>query len=145
MEKTTLIASVDALGKNNEYMSAEHYNLFGAHIRQQLSEMLNTRSKAKSDFAGSERNAADPIDKASLDAEKETHLRREANLTMNIKKAESALRAIGNEEYGFCSSCGGDIGLVRLLAAPFALRDMECERANEIKAKQLTGVNIKVY
>lgn len=145
MDKNTFIQSLDALGPEHEYMSEQQYHIFEAHIRAQLDAMAATHQSAKETFSQGDSKAADPVDKASLDEEREAHLRREASLSINMKKAGAALRAIKSEDYGFCQDCGAEIGLVRLKVAPFTLRDMECERAHEIKQKQNTGANIKVY
>jgi len=56
-----------------------------------------------------------------------------------IKKIDSTLELIDNDDYGFCSACGVEIGIRRLEARPTATLCVDCKTLDEIKEKQITG------
>jgi DnaK suppressor protein len=53
-----------------------------------------------------------------------------------IKKIEESLTRLDNDEYGYCESCGIEIGVRRLEARPTATECIDCKTLNEIKEKQ---------
>ena len=46
---------------------------------------------------------------------------------------------IKQDEYGWCESCGDEIGIKRLEARPTATHCIDCKTLDEIKEKQLSG------
>ncbi len=56
-----------------------------------------------------------------------------------IRKIEQSMEAIKNEDYGFCETCGIEIGLRRLEARPTATLCIDCKTLAEIKEKQNNG------
>ena len=54
-----------------------------------------------------------------------------------IKKIDSTIEAIAQDDYGFCESCGIEIGIRRLEARPTADKCIDCKTLDEIKEKQL--------
>jgi DnaK suppressor protein len=46
---------------------------------------------------------------------------------------------ISNGEYGYCETCGVEIGLKRLEARPTATQCIDCKSLDEIKEKQTRG------
>lgn len=54
-----------------------------------------------------------------------------------IKKIEVALQKIKNKEYGYCESCGVEIGVRRLEARPTATLCIECKTLAEIREKRV--------
>ena len=46
---------------------------------------------------------------------------------------------INNGEYGYCETCGVEIGLKRLEARPTATQCIDCKSLDEIKEKQIRG------
>ena len=53
-----------------------------------------------------------------------------------IKKIEESLNRLDNDEYGYCESCGVEVGIRRLEARPTATECIDCKTLNEIKEKQ---------
>jgi DnaK suppressor protein len=53
-----------------------------------------------------------------------------------IKKIEESINRLDNDEYGYCESCGIEIGVRRLEARPTATECIDCKTLNEIKEKQ---------
>ena len=54
-----------------------------------------------------------------------------------IKKVDEALGRIENGEYGYCNSCGVEIGLKRLEARPTATLCIDCKTLEELREKQV--------
>ena len=53
-----------------------------------------------------------------------------------IKKIDNTIEAIVQDDYGFCESCGIEIGIRRLEARPTADKCIDCKTLDEIKEKQ---------
>jgi DnaK suppressor protein len=54
-----------------------------------------------------------------------------------IKKIDETLEKIDAHEYGYCESCGIEIGLKRLEARPTATLCIDCKTLDEIREKQV--------
>src|SRR3546814_2557952 len=70
-------------------------------------------------------NFPDPADRASQEEEFSLELRARDRERKLIKKIDKTLQLIEDEEYGWCESCGVEIGVKRLEARPTA--DMRSE------------------
>ena len=46
---------------------------------------------------------------------------------------------IDNDDYGFCETCGVEIGLRRLEARPTATQCIDCKTLSEMKERQNQG------
>jgi DnaK suppressor protein len=56
-----------------------------------------------------------------------------------IKKIEKTLTKIEDDDFGFCESCGIEIGIRRLEARPTADLCIDCKTLAEIKERQMQG------
>ena len=54
-----------------------------------------------------------------------------------IKKIEETIAKIESQDYGYCESCGVEIGLKRLEARPTATLCIDCKTLDEVREKQL--------
>ena len=54
-----------------------------------------------------------------------------------IKKIDETLSKIKEGEYGYCNSCGVEIGLKRLEARPTATLCIDCKTLDEIRERQV--------
>ncbi len=54
-----------------------------------------------------------------------------------IKKIDETLGKINQHEYGYCDSCGIEIGLRRLEARPTATLCIDCKTLDEIRERQV--------
>jgi DnaK suppressor protein len=66
-------------------------------------------------------------DDASDVFEQEKNLTLQRNLTELLQRVDHALSKIANNTYGRCDECGGEIGLARLQALPYANLCIECK------------------
>jgi len=79
---------------------------------------------------------ADPVDRASQEADFSIELRTRDRERRLIKKIEQSLDDIKNSEYGYCEDCDAEIGIRRLEARPTAKKCIDCKTFQEIKEKQ---------
>ena len=82
-------------------------------------------------------NPPDPADRATLEEEFSIELRTRDRERRLIKKIDSTVEMIANDDYGWCDSCGVEIGIRRLEARPTANKCIDCKTLDEIKEKQL--------
>jgi DnaK suppressor protein len=54
-----------------------------------------------------------------------------------IKKIDETIGRIDADEYGYCESCGVEIGLKRLEARPTATLCIDCKTLDELREKQV--------
>ncbi len=60
-------------------------------------------------------------------------------LLMSHDKIAVSIEQIKQDDYGWCESCGDEIGIKRLEARPTATHCIDCKTLDEIKEKQLSG------
>ena len=80
---------------------------------------------------------ADPNDRASQESDMALELRNRDRERKLIKKIDETLQLIEDNEYGWCDSCGVEIGIRRLEARPTATLCIDCKTLAEIKEKQI--------
>lgn len=123
--------------KGESYMSDEQYVHF-RHIliewkKQLMEEVDRTVDHMKTDAA----NYADPADRATQEEEFSLELRTRDRERKLIKKIDESLITIDTGDYGYCESCGIEIGIRRLEARPTATQCIDCKTLQEIKEKQI--------
>jgi DnaK suppressor protein len=125
--------------KGEEYMNEaqqEHFkNMLLSWKRELMEEVDRTVSHMKDEAS----NFPDPADRATQEEEFSLELRTRDRERKLIKKIDSTMERIENDDYGFCDQCGVDIGIRRLEARPTANLCVDCKTLDEIKEKQLTG------
>ncbi len=84
-------------------------------------------------------NFPDPADRASQEEEFSLELRTRDRERRLIRKIESTIELIDQDDYGYCESCGIEIGVRRLEARPTATLCIDCKTLDEIKEKRLHG------
>ncbi|WP_286234524.1 RNA polymerase-binding protein DksA [Thalassotalea sediminis] len=124
---------------NEEYMNAEqleHFKKILEAWRTQLREEVDRTVTHMKDEAA---NFPDPVDRAAQEEEFSLELRTRDRERKLIKKIEKTLQLIEEDDFGFCKSCGIEIGIRRLEARPTADLCIECKTLAEIKERQLAG------
>ena len=122
-----------------EYMSpeqVEHFTKILTAWRNQLREEVDRTVHHMQDEAA---NFPDPVDRASQEEEFSLELRNRDRERRLIKKIEETLDKIEEDDFGFCDSCGIEIGIRRLEARPTAELCIDCKTLAEIKEKQMAG------
>ena len=83
---------------------------------------------------------ADPNDRASQESDMALELRnrdRERKLIKKINETIAKIDSIDSDDYGYCDTCGIEIGLKRLEARPTATLCIDCKTLDEIRERQL--------
>ncbi len=123
--------------KGEEYMNdrqIEHFTgILQSWKRDLLEEVDRTVHHMKDDAA----NFPDPADRASQEEEFSLELRTRDRERKLIKKIEKTLTRLDEGDYGYCDSCGVEIGIRRLEARPTATLCIDCKTLAEIKERQL--------
>lgn len=84
-------------------------------------------------------NFPDPIDRAAQEEEFSLELRNRDRSRKLIKKIQETLKKIKDKDFGYCDSCGVEIGIRRLEARPTANLCIDCKTLAEIREKQMAG------
>ena len=80
---------------------------------------------------------ADPNDRASQESDIALELRNRDRERKLIKKIDETIAKIDANEYGYCDSCGIEIGLKRLEARPTATLCIDCKTLDEQRERQV--------
>ncbi|MCY1207531.1 RNA polymerase-binding transcription factor DksA [compost metagenome] len=123
--------------KGEEYMSDRmraHFTDILNKWKQELMEEVDRTVHHMQDEAA---NFPDPADRASQEEEFSLELRARDRERKLIKKIDETLQLIEDNDYGWCDSCGVEIGIRRLEARPTATLCIDCKTLAEIKEKQL--------
>jgi DnaK suppressor protein len=125
--------------KNEPYMSDEqlaHFRQILQNWRQDLMEEVDRTVHHMQDEAA---NFPDPADRATQEEEFSIELRTRDRERKLIKKIDNTIDRLDAEDYGYCDTCGIEIGLRRLEARPTATQCVDCKSLDEIKEKQIHG------
>lgn len=122
---------------DEEYMNEaqrEHFrmilNTWKAELSHDIDRTVHTMQDEVTMFA-------DPNDRASQESDMALELRNRDRERKLIKKIDETLEKINENEYGYCESCGVEIGLKRLEARPTATLCIDCKTLDEIREKQV--------
>jgi DnaK suppressor protein len=121
------------------YMSAAQFDHFRDILlkwRQELMEEVDRTVHHMQDEAA---NFPDPADRATQEEEFSIELRTRDRERKLIKKIDQTVDRIDQEDYGYCDTCGVEIGLRRLEARPTATQCVDCKTLDEIKERQTHG------
>ncbi len=123
--------------RGESYMSdsqLEHFrNILLTWKQELLDEVKRTVEQMKQDA----NQHADPADRATQEEEFSLELRTRDRESKLVRKINKTLAAIDAEDYGYCESCGIEIGIKRLEARPTATLCIDCKTLQEIKEKQI--------
>lgn len=111
-----------------------HFTQILQNWKQELMEEVDRTVNHMQDEAA---NFPDPADRASQEEEFSLELRTRDRERKLIKKINDTLSRIEEDDYGFCDSCGVEIGIRRLEARPTATLCIDCKTLAEIKERQL--------
>jgi len=120
-----------------EYMNARQL----AHFRRMLEEMKRDLSQDIDRTVHTMQDEAtifaDPNDRASQESDMSLELRNRDRERKLIKKIDETIARIDAGEYGYCESCGVEIGLKRLEARPTATLCIDCKTLDELRERQV--------
>lgn len=123
--------------KGEQYMSAKqlvHFRNILISVKDELRDDIERTVHTLQDEATV---FADPNDRASQESDIALELRNRDRERKLIKKIDESIERIENGEYGYCDSCGIEIGLKRLEARPTATLCIDCKTLEEHRERQI--------
>ena len=126
--------------KGEEYMGEEQLQHFKNLLTAWKTELMEEVDRTVSHMQDEASNFPDPADRASQEEEFSLELRTRDRERKLIKKIDKTIEHIDADDYGFCDSCGVEIGIRRLEARPTANKCIDCKTLDEIKEKQVGSV-----
>lgn len=123
--------------EGEEYMNDEQLQHFSNILNNWKSELMQEVDRTVTHMQDEAANFPDPNDRATQESEFSLELRTRDRERRLIKKIEESLKDIESGDYGFCETCGIEIGIRRLEARPTATLCIDCKTLDEIREKQL--------
>ncbi|MGL1832913.1 RNA polymerase-binding protein DksA [Rhodocyclaceae bacterium SMB388] len=120
-----------------EYMNEKQLNHFREILEAARREMMADIERTVHAMQDEATVFADPNDRASQESDIALELRNRDRERKLIKKINETLERIKAGEYGYCDSCGVEIGLKRLEARPTATLCIDCKTLEEIRERQM--------
>ena len=127
------------IGEGEEYMSDEQLEHFRQLLLQWKRNLMVEVDRTVHHMQDDASNFPDPNDRATQEEEFTLELRTRDRERKLIKKIDEALKTIDTGEYGFCETCGVEIGIRRLEARPTATQCIDCKTRDELREKQTFG------
>lgn len=123
--------------KGEEYMGEPMRAHFTSILNKWKLELMQEVDRTVHHMQDEAANFPDPADRASQEEEFSLELRARDRERKLIKKIDETLQLIEDNDYGWCESCGVEIGIRRLEARPTATLCIDCKTLAEIKEKQI--------
>ncbi|WP_253253823.1 RNA polymerase-binding protein DksA [Acidithiobacillus marinus] len=120
-----------------DYMNAAQTAHFQKILEDWRGELMEEVDRTVQHMQMENVNYSDPNDRASLETDMGLELRARDRERKLIRKITQALGRIKEGEYGYCESCGVEIGLRRLEARPTATLCIDCKTLEEKREKQM--------
>ena len=126
-------------GRGESYMNDEQLEHFRGILLNWRGELVDEVTRTVSHMKDEAANFPDPADRATQEEEFSLELRTRDRERKLIKKIDSTLDRLQNDDYGYCDACGIEIGIQRLEARPTATLCIDCKTLAEIKERQELG------
>jgi DnaK suppressor protein len=123
--------------RGEEYMNEAQREHFKGLLLSWKSELMEEVDRTVSHMKDEASNFPDPADRASQEEEFSLELRTRDRERKLIKKIDKTNDRIDDDDYGFCDTCGVEIGIRRLEARPTATQCIDCKTLDEIREKQI--------
>lgn len=125
--------------KGEEYMNDEQRSHFRKILQAWQTQIQEETSRTVAHMQDEASNFPDPADRATQEEEFSLELRARDRERKLMKKIEHTLKKLETDDFGYCDSCGVEIGIRRLEARPTADLCIDCKTLAEIREKQMIG------
>ena len=125
--------------KDEDYMSEGQIGHFTEILDAWKVELMSEVDRTVDHMKDEAANFPDPADRATQEEEFSLELRTRDRERKLIKKIDDTMQLMSSGEYGYCDTCGVEIGLRRMEARPTATQCIDCKSLDEIKEKQTRG------
>ena len=123
--------------KGEEYMSSRQLAHFRTILETLKSELMQDIERTVHTMQDEATVFADPNDRASQETDIAIELRNRDRERKLIKKIDETIARIDSGDYGYCNSCGVEIGTKRLEARPTATLCIDCKTLEEVRERQV--------
>jgi DnaK suppressor protein len=120
-----------------EYMNERQLSYFRKMLEEMKRELSQDIDRTVHTMQDEATIFADPNDRASQESDMSLELRNRDRERKLIKKIDETIGRIDAGEYGYCDSCGIEIGLKRLEARPTATLCIDCKTLDELRERQV--------
>lgn len=120
---------------DEEYMNEKQKEHFCQILTTWKQDLIKESERTMHHLQDEALNLPDLSDRASQEEEFSLELRARDRERKLLRKIDKALRRLANDEYGYCESCGDEIGIRRLEARPTAELCIDCKQLEEQKEK----------
>jgi DnaK suppressor protein len=121
-----------------EYMNDTQLDHFRHVLTEWKKELTRSADITVGHMKEDVENYSDMADRATQEEEFSLELRTRDREYKLLKKIDEALMKIKDGSFGYCDSCGVEIGLPRLEVRPTATLCIDCKTVEEIRERQLT-------
>ena len=125
--------------KNEKYMNKSQQKHFIFILNSWKQALESEQEKTEQLIQQDQSNFPDSLDRAAKEEEFMLELRKRERERKLILKIDLSLKDIEDDLYGYCETCGIEIGIKRLEARPTATQCIDCKTVDEIKEKQQFG------
>lgn len=121
---------------SDHYMDPDQLDHFSKKLAEWKQQLLEEVDRTVGHMKDDATNFPDPNDRATQEEEFSLELRTRDRERKLIKKINEAQKRIDDDEYGYCETCGIEIGVNRLEARPTAELCIDCKTLEEIRERQ---------
>ena len=125
--------------KSEKYMNRNQQKHFLGMLTAWKKALIEEQEKTEQLIQQDQSNFPDSLDRAAKEEEFMLELRKRERERKLISKIDLSLKDLEDDLYGYCESCGVEIGIKRLEARPTATKCIDCKTVDEIKEKQQFG------
>ena len=125
--------------KSEKYMNKNQQKHFLEMLTAWKEALVEEQEKTEQLIQQDQSNFPDSLDRAAKEEEFMLELRKRERERKLISKIDLSLKDLEDNLYGYCESCGVEIGIKRLEARPTATKCIDCKTVDEIKEKQQFG------
>lgn len=122
-----------------EYMNENQVAHFKKILQAWRDQIVDEASRTVAHMQDEASNFPDPADRATQEEEFSLELRARDRERKLMKKIENTLKKLDTDDFGYCESCGVEIGIRRLEARPTADLCIDCKTLAEVREKQMGG------
>ena len=140
-EESQFLASIKpyALKKNEKYMNAKQKKHFLSILDSWAEQLQIEQNRTAEKIQENVSNFPDESDRATHEEEFTLELRTRERERKLLSKINESIDDLKSNDYGYCASCGIEIGIRRLEARPTATRCIDCKTIEEIHERQQFG------
>ena len=135
LPKQKVKAMPKRLRLSKRYMNPKQLEYFREILLLRRNELISEADRTVDYIQNDSNTYADTIDQATQEEEFTLQLKERDRERKLIQKIDEALIKIDNHEYGYCSSCGAEIGINRLEARPTTDQCIDCKELDEFKER----------